>query len=38
MRLPTALLLAALALPAQAQDGDIITKQYDDGSVYEGTS
>mgnify|MGYP006192000915 CR=1 FL=1 len=28
---------AALALPAQAQEGDIITKQYDDGSVYEGT-
>ena len=37
MRLPTALLLAALAFPAQAQEGDIITKQYDDGSVYEGT-
>ena len=37
MRLPTALLLAALALPALAQDGEIITKQYDDGSVYEGT-
>ena len=37
MRLPTALLLAALALPAYAQDGEVITKQYDDGSVYEGT-
>jgi hypothetical protein len=25
------------ARPAFAQDGEVITKQYDDGSVYEGT-
>ena len=37
MRLMTAAFLAVLSLPAQAQDGEIITKQYDDGSVYEGT-
>mgnify|MGYP003528624425 CR=1 FL=1 len=42
MRLVTVALFAALAfpnlaLPAVAQDGEIITKQYDDGSVYEGT-
>ncbi|MCU0904155.1 MAG: 2-isopropylmalate synthase, partial [Tabrizicola sp.] len=41
MRLITIALFAALSLPAAtvswAQDGEIITKQYDDGSVYEGT-
>ena len=41
MRLPTAFLIATLALPAAnsvwAQDGEVVTKQYDDGSVYEGT-
>ena len=37
MRLMTAAFLAALSLPALAQDGEVITKQYDDGSVYEGT-
>ena len=30
--------LAAFACPAHAQtDGEVITKQYNDGSVYEGT-
>ena len=37
MRMMTVALLTALALPALAQEGEIITKQYDDGSVYEGT-
>ncbi|MBL9047854.1 MAG: hypothetical protein JNK34_11200, partial [Tabrizicola sp.] len=31
MRLLTATLLVSLACPAFAQDGEIITKQYDDG-------
>ena len=26
-----------LAGAASAQDGDIVTKEYDDGGVYEGT-
>ena len=28
---------ALFALPAFAQDGEVIKKQYDDGSIYEGT-
>ena len=32
-----ALVLCLAALPALAQDGEVITKQYDDGSIYEGT-
>ena len=37
--LQSAALLAAISLtgPAFAQDGDVITKEYDDGGVYEGT-
>ena len=31
------LCLALLPLPALAQEGDVQTKQYDDGGVYEGT-
>ena len=42
MRLLTSALVLMLALPVLsrptfAQDGEVITKQYDDGSVYEGT-
>ena len=35
-RLTLSLALAALAAPALAQDGEVVTKQYDDGGVYEG--
>ncbi|THF93361.1 MAG: 2-isopropylmalate synthase, partial [Sulfitobacter sp. SK025] len=31
------LCLAILPLSARAQDGDVLSKQYDDGGVYEGT-
>ncbi|TAG18822.1 MAG: 2-isopropylmalate synthase, partial [Rhodobacterales bacterium] len=31
-----ALLLLLAATPAFPQDGEVLTKQYDDGSVYEG--
>ena len=36
-RFSLALALAILPLPLLAQDGQIMTKQYDDGGVYEGS-
>ena len=30
-------LIALLATPLAAQDGQVLTKEYDDGGIYEGS-